>query len=227
MSEYEAGIAARLAAVRDRMEQACSRVGRTPEDVRLVAVTKYVDADSLPAFAAAGLRECGENRWQAARDKIQLGLPFFWHFIGPLQRNKAKPVALHFDCVQSVDRAELADDLERYAAEAGRSLRVFIQVNVSGEPQKAGVRPDFAQTLAERAAGLPHLDLRGLMTIGTHAGGENIVRREFAALRTLRDRLKASTGLALPDLSMGMSDDYAIAIEEGATVIRVGRALLP
>lgn len=227
LEEFGSEIAARLAAVRERMGQACAKAGRKTGDVRLIAVTKYVGADRLWAFAAAGVRECGENRWQSARDKVLLDLPLSWHFIGPLQRNKAKPVARHFDCVQSVDRVELADDLERYAAQAGRRLCVLIQVNMSGEPQKSGVSPEEARLVAEHAAGLPHLELRGLMTIATHAGGELVIRREFSALRALRDRLEADLDTTLPDLSMGMSDDYGIAIEEGATIIRVGRALLP
>ena len=224
--EYGRQVKERFAALSERVAAACRRAGRDGTGVRIVAVTKYIGPERLAALWEAGVRRAGENRWQAAAPKVALGPPFEWHFIGPLQRNKARAVARHFAWVHSVDRAELARDLARCAREAGAEIAALVQVNISGEPQKGGVSTEGARALAELCAELPGLRPAGLMAIGSRDAGERLIRGEFAALRELRDRLRTQTGLPLPELSMGMSGDFEWAVAEGATLLRIGRALV-
>jgi hypothetical protein len=228
-----AELAARLAAVQGRIARAASRAGRRAEDITLLGVSKRQPAEAVAALVAAGLAHCGENFVQEAREKIPrvaalLGPgahPPRWHFIGRLQSNKAKLAAGLFDVVEAVDRPELARALDAHAAAAGRTLEVLLQVNVSGEAQKGGAAPGALGELARAVAALPHLRLTGLMTI-PQAGEAEQVRPAFARLRELRDGLcREAGGLTLPELSMGMSADFEVAIEEGATIVRVGTAL--
>ncbi len=205
----------RLAAVRARIEAAAIRAGRDPRDVLLVAATKTVPADRLRPALAAGLVELGENRAQELLAKAPelSGGPVAprWHFLGNLQRNKVKVLAPWVTCWQSVDRAELGPVLARHAPGA----RVLVEVNLAGEPQKGGCDPNVTSALVDglRADGL---DVAGLMTVPPAVGDP---RPWFAALREL------GAGLGLAELSMGMTDDFDVAVEEGATMVRVGRAL--
>ena len=194
--------------------------------VTIVAVTKGFGLEAVEAALAAGLTDLGENRVQEAVAKIDtpVGRRATWHLIGHLQRNKAKDVPGRFGLVHSLDSAALAEELDRRAATHGATVRALLQVNVAGETQKSGCAPAEAAGLAKRVAGLPHLALEGLMTIAPLTDDEAAQRRTFRGLRELRDALKED-GLWLPTLSMGMSGDYGVAIEEGATVIRVGTAL--
>jgi len=194
--------------------------------VTIVAVTKGFGLEAVEAALAAGLTDLGENRVQEAVAKIDtpVGRRATWHLIGHLQRNKAKDVPGRFALVHSLDSAALAEELDRRAATHGATVRALLQVNVAGETQKSGCAPAQAAGLAKRVAGLPHLALEGLMTIAPLTDGEAAQRRTFRGLRELRDTLKED-GLWLPTLSMGMSGDYGVAVEEGATVIRVGTAL--
>ncbi len=194
--------------------------------VTIVAVTKGFGLEAVEAALAAGLTDLGENRVQEAVAKIEtpVGRRATWHLIGHLQRNKAKDVPGRFALVHSVDSAALAEELDRRAATHGASVRALLQVNVAGETEKSGCAPAEAAGLAKRVAGLPHLALEGLMTIAPLTDDEAAQRRTFRGLRGLRDALKED-GLWLPTLSMGMSGDYGVAVEEGATVIRVGTAL--
>ena len=194
--------------------------------VTIVAVTKGFGLEAVEAALAAGLTDLGENRVQEAVAKIDtpVGRRATWHLIGHLQRNKAKDVPGRFGLVHSLDSAGLAEELDRRAATHGATVRALLQVNVAGETQKSGCAPAEAAGLAKRVAGLPHLALEGLMTIAPLTDDEAAQRRTFRGLRELRDALKED-GLWLPTLSMGMSGDYGVAIEEGATVIRVGTAL--
>jgi len=194
--------------------------------VTIVAVTKGFGLEAVEAALAAGLTDLGENRVQEAVAKIDtpVGRRATWHLIGHLQRNKAKDVPGRFGLVHSLDSAVLAEELDRRAATHGATVRALLQVNVAGETQKSGCAPAEAAGLAKRVAGLPHLALEGLMTIAPLTDDEAAQRRTFRGLRELRDALKED-GLWLPTLSMGMSGDYGVAIEEGATVIRVGTAL--
>ena len=194
--------------------------------VTIVAVTKGFGLEAVEAALAAGLTDLGENRVQEAVAKIDtpVGRRATWHLIGHLQRNKAKDVPGRFGLVHSLDSAALAEELDRRAATHGATVRALLQVNVAGETEKSGCAPAEAAGLAKQVAGLPHLALEGLMTIAPLTDDEAAQRRTFRGLRELRDALKED-GLWLPTLSMGMSGDYGVAIEEGATVIRVGTAL--
>ena len=215
----------RLAHVRAEIARRQAAAGWS-HPVTIVAVTKGFGLEAVEAALAAGLTDLGENRVQEAVAKIDtpVGRRATWHLIGHLQRNKAKDVPGRFGLVHSLDSAVLAEELDRRAATHGATVRALLQVNVAGETQKSGCAPAEAAGLAKRVAGLPHLALEGLMTIAPLTDDEAAQRRTFRGLRELRDALKED-GLWLPTLSMGMSGDYGVAIEEGATVIRVGTAL--
>ena len=221
-------VAGRLDEVRARMGAAALRAGRRPEEVLLVAVTKTVPASVVAAALAAGQRVFGENRVQEALAKAAAcGPGATWHLIGHLQGNKAKPAARLFDVVESLDSPGLAAELDRRAREAGRRLRVLIQVKVGDEPTKSGVPPGEAPALIEAASRLPGLEVAGLMAIPPPSAAAGDSRRWFALLRALRERWDGACCPrgTLRELSMGMSDDYEVAIEEGATIVRVGSAL--
>lgn len=214
----------RLAHVRAEIARRQAATGRT-EPVRIVAVTKGFGLEAVEAALAAGLTDLGENRVQEALAKIDtpLGRRVTWHLIGHLQRNKAKHVPGRFALVHSVDSIPLAEELDKRVT-GGAPLRVLVQVNVSGEAQKSGCMPAEAQALARRVAALPQVKLEGLMTIAPFTDDVTVQRQAFRGLRELRDRLQED-GLWLPTLSMGMSADFGTAIEEGATVIRLGTVL--
>ncbi|HEU5260169.1 MAG TPA: YggS family pyridoxal phosphate-dependent enzyme, partial [Gemmatimonadales bacterium] len=195
--------------------------------VAIVAVTKGFGLDAVEAALAAGLVELGESRVQEALEKIDTppGRRATWHLVGHLQRNKAKHVPGRFALVHSLDSLAVAEELDRrVAAGGGTTQRVLLQVNVAGEAQKSGCAPADAPELAQRIATLPHLKLEGLMTIAPFTDDEAVQRRTFRGLRQLRDTMQED-GLWLPTLSMGMSADYGTAVEEGATVIRLGTVL--
>ena len=219
-------IAARLDAVRARIAAAARKAGRDPADVTLLAVSKTWPAEAVREAAAAGQRAFGENYVQEGVDKAEalraLGLE--WHFIGPLQSNKTRPVANAFDWVHGIDRLKIAERLSAQRDVHLPPLEVCIQVNVSGEASKSGVSPGELPTLAHAVARLPRLRLRGLMAIPEPTSDVALQRARFATLRELRDQLNAD-GLALDTLSMGMSDDLEAAIAEGSTMVRVGTAI--
>jgi pyridoxal phosphate enzyme (YggS family) len=218
-------VADNLAAVRERVEAAARRAGRDPSSVTLVAVSKRHGADSIREAVAAGHRDFGENYAQEFAQKVREleGLPVRWHYIGHLQTNKARLVASDAALVHTVDSAHLAAELDKRASAAGRRLAVLIQVNVAGEEQKSGCEPEELPALLQSAGALTHLDVRGLMTMPPFWPAER-VRPFFAALRDLRDR-HATDACPLRELSMGMSEDFEAAIEEGATIVRVGTAI--
>ena len=219
-------IAANLQAVRARIVAACVAAGRSAESVQLLAVSKTWPAASVHHAAAAGQRAFGENYVQEAVDKVaelaDLGLE--WHFIGPLQGNKTRPVAENFAWVHSLDRPKIAERLAAQRPSGLAPLQVCVQVNVSGEASKSGCGEHQAVALAHAVAGLPNLRLRGLMAIPEASSDNSLLRSRFARLRHLRDRLN-SEGLALDTLSMGMSHDLEAAIMEGATMVRIGTAI--
>ena len=220
-------IAENLREVRERMGAACARVGREVAGVRLVAVSKTQPAEMVAEILALGVDAIGENRVQEAAAKRAL-VPACapWHLLGPLQRNKARLALDTFDCIESMDRVEIADRLELLLAPEGRVLPVFIEVNIGGEPQKSGVLPGQAPVLAGHVLSLcPHLRLDGLMCIPPYDPDPEQSRRHFACLRELGERLARELGLPRLELSMGMSEDFEVAIEEGADWVRVGRAL--
>ena len=219
------GLPERLARVRAEIARRQATAGRT-EPVTIVAVTKGFGLDAVEAAFAAGLTDVGENRVQEALEKLDTpaGRRAAWHLVGHLQRNKAKYVAGRFALIHSLDSAELAEELDKRAAGHGAKQRVLLQVNVAGEAQKSGCAPADAPRLAHRIAAQPRLALEGLMTIAPFTDHQDVQRRTFRDLRVLRDALQGE-GLWLPTLSMGMSADYGVAVEEGATVIRLGTAL--
>ena len=223
-----------LSGLRDRLEagwgaiaEAARRSGREPSRIRLVGVVKQVPAEVVKAAVALGLTDLGENRVQEAEGKIAAvgrhGVR--WHMIGHLQRNKAAWAVDLFDLVHSVDGIELAEALSRRAVAAGRTLPVLIEVNVTGEASKFGVTPERLEPLLVRMKALPGLEPEGLMTVGRVVERAEEARPAFAALRGLRDRVARATGVELPELSMGMSADFEVAVEEGATLVRVGSAI--
>ncbi|MGK2859962.1 MAG: YggS family pyridoxal phosphate-dependent enzyme [Thermoanaerobaculia bacterium] len=215
-----------LAEVRARIAAACGRAGRDPASIHLIAVSKTFGADAIRSAIEAGVRDLGENRVQELREKIgEVARDARWHMIGHLQSNKAKDAVHLFDVVQSVDRMSLAARLDKEAGEAGRKLDVLVQVNIGAEPQKSGVEIGDAAKLVREVALLSNLTLRGLMTIPPIDDAQR-TRGYFRALRELRDNIAADMALgALAELSMGMTDDFETAIEEGATMVRVGRAI--
>ena len=219
-------IAARLDAVRARIAAAARQAGRDPADVTLLAVSKTWPAEAVREAAAAGQRAFGENYVQEGVDKVEAlrALDLEWHFIGPLQSNKTRPVANAFDWVHGIDRLRIAERLSAQRDVHLPPLNVCIQVNVSGEDSKSGVAPAEAGALAHAVAALPRLRLRGLMCIPEPSADEAVLRARFAVLRGLRDELR-SAGLVLDTLSMGMSHDLEPAIAEGASIVRVGTAI--
>lgn len=213
-------IRANLGRVQEAVARACARAGRSSDHVLLIAVSKTMDAERVRLAVAAGVAALGENRVQEAREKIEaVGRPVPWHLIGSLQTNKAKDAVRLFDWIHSVDRLELAQELSRRAHGAERTVSVLLQVNVGDEPQKGGVAPAEVKRLCDAVGGLPGLRVRGLMAIPPATPTPEDTRPHFRALRRLRD------GLGLEHLSMGMSADYEVAIEEGATMVRVGTAI--
>ncbi len=234
----------RLTAVRERIAAAARRVNRDPATIRLVGVTKAHPADVIRAALEAGLCDVGENRVQEAEAKMAAleaeRQRLTWHLIGHLQTNKAKKAAMLFDMVHSVDSLRLAQMLDQHAAEASRDaqgrLPILLQVNVSGEATKFGFDLDGWETHldiyerfcadVERILALPHLDVRGLMTIAPWGPDPEQARPIFRAVRRLRDKLaQRFPAAAWRELSMGMTDDFEVAIEEGATIVRIGRAI--
>jgi len=215
-------IAGKLQSLRERIEQ----TGRDPNEVTIVAVTKGFGPEAVRAARAAGLLDVGENRVQEALEKMaaEPDASMVWHLIGHLQRNKARHIPGRFALVHSLDSIELAEELAKRVETAGTRQRVLIQVNVAGEAQKSGCAPDLAPALVKRVAALESLALEGLMTMAPLTGDLARQRDTFRGLRRLRDALQEE-GTWLPSLSMGMSDDFATAVEEGATVIRLGTAL--
>lgn len=213
--------------MRARIAAAAARAGRDPTAVTLVGVTKGVDVPRIQEAMAAGLRDLGENRIQEALPKLAaLGPGPRWHFVGHLQRNKARRAAEAFVLIHSVDSVPLADALDRAAARMGRRLRVLIEVNVAAEPTKVGVPPEEAAALVAAVRARAHLEPVGLMTVAPVAADPEHVRPVFRALRALRDRIREGPGgPAFVELSMGMSDDFEVAVEEGATLVRLGRAI--
>jgi pyridoxal phosphate enzyme (YggS family) len=215
-----------LEEVRGRIESACARSGRSVREVRLVAVSKTVDVERIRRLLDCGHDLFGENRVQEALEKIPLlGPAASWHLVGHLQRNKARHAVGAFELLHGVDSEKLAAEIDRRAFRAGIRQAVLLQVNLAGEATKSGVDEAGLPALLDAVAALPHVELRGLMTIPPPAVEPEESRRWFVRLRELRERSATGSGLALPELSMGMTDDFEVAVEEGATLVRVGRAI--
>jgi pyridoxal phosphate enzyme (YggS family) len=213
--------------VRERIGRALDRAGRPRDSVRLLAVTKGFPVETVRDAMAAGLTEFGENRVQEAEGKIPaVGPGPRWHLIGHLQTNKAKRAVALFDEIHSIDSERLAEAVARHAGDAGRVIPVYVEVNASGDASKYGAAPEATLDLLGRARAFAGIRIAGLMTIGPLGGGIEGARAAFRALRRLRDEAVAARVLADDaGLSMGMSDDFEIAVEEGATIVRVGTGL--
>jgi len=220
-------IADRLAAVRRRVESAASECGRDPAAITLISVGKTFPAEVVNDAVESGATDLGENRVQEAVAKKPLVAGARWHLIGPLQRNKARAALEVFDIVHTVDRFEIADRLQFLLKEywPDRLLDVLLEINVAEEPQKAGVDPEEAGELLDHVLGCDRLAVRGLMAIPPWSEDPEASRPWFRKLRGLRDLVEAESGHSLPELSMGMSHDFEIAIAEGATMVRVGTAI--
>jgi pyridoxal phosphate enzyme (YggS family) len=224
---------ARLEEINRRIEAACERAGRRASEITLVAVSKTVPAARIREAIEAGVRTLGESRVQEAASKIpELSAlsserEVQWHLIGHLQSNKARRAVELFDAVHSVDDLKLAERLDRLAAESGERLPIFVEVNLGGEESKTGVSPDEVLPLCEQVGKLPSLELKGLMAVPPFSDNPEDARPFFRRRRGLRDeaRQAGAVGGSFNDLSMGMSDDFEIAIEEGATFVRIGAAL--
>lgn len=225
--EHREQISANLHAVQTRIAHAAQTAERDPAEVTLVAVTKTVTPEAIRLAYDLGVRHFGENRVQEARAKIaSLDVPAArWEMIGTLQRNKARLAANLFARVQSIDSLALAQDLNRAAGERGRVIPILLEVNVAGETTKHGVAPEEVLPLARAIATLPHLRGTGLMTVAPITEDPAAVRPIFRRLRLLRDQLRDELGDDWHELSMGMSDDFSAAIAEGATLVRLGRAI--
>jgi pyridoxal phosphate enzyme (YggS family) len=214
-------------AVLERIAEAAGRAGRDPADVTLLAVSKTVPALRLRAAVEAGLDLLGENRVQEAEEKAPLIPGTGWHLVGPLQSNKVRRAVAVFDVIQSVHSLEIAERLDQVASSTagGQGIAVLLQVNVDRDPAKAGFDPEALEAALPSLLGRDGLDVRGLMTIGRLVEDPEDARPTFVALRALSSRLRERRPDLGPELSMGMSDDYEVAVEEGATIVRVGRAL--
>jgi pyridoxal phosphate enzyme (YggS family) len=221
------GIADRLAEVQRRITAAAIANSRDPDAVTLIAVGKTFPAEIVQAAVLAGATDLGENRVQEAVAKRPKVVGGRWHLIGPLQRNKARAAIEVFDLIHTVDRFEIADRLQLLLEGnwPERRLEVLLQINIGSEPQKAGALPEDAIQLLEHVAGCNRLVVQGLMAIPPWVDDPEASRPSFRALRELRDRLQAEVGVVLPELSMGMSHDYEVAVAEGATMVRVGTAI--
>jgi len=218
-------LSSRLEQIQHQIAVAAKSSGRDASAIELLAVSKTQPVTAIREAMRAGITHFGENKVQEARGKIdELGRGV-WHLIGHLQSNKAKDAVRLFDSIDSVDRLDLAEEIDRRAEAFGKIQNVLLQVNIAGESTKFGCAPEAARSLAEAINALPRLCLRGLMTIAPYAPEAEQSRPHFAGLRELRDTLQTETGLELPVLSMGMSGDFAVAIEEGSTCVRIGTAL--
>ncbi len=233
-------IADNIKRVQDRINAACVNAKRAPSEITLVAVSKQKSVDDIMSAVEAGIQHFGENRVEEFASKVApvqaaVADAVTWHMVGHVQSRKAKQVLRHFDMVQSLDSLRLAKRFSRLAGESDRRLQVLLEINISGEAskhgfagynwyQEASVQERLCQELGELSQ-LPHLEVRGLMTMAPFNAEAGTIRRVFADLAALRDELQHSLGLSLPELSMGMTDDFELAIAEGSTMIRVGRAI--
>jgi pyridoxal phosphate enzyme (YggS family) len=225
MSIVESRIAENLAGIRARIDAACRRAGRSAADVLLVAVTKSARLEWIEALIAQGVRDLGESRPQQLLERAErIAKPAHWHLIGHLQRNKVRKILPVAECVHSIDSLELAARVDGLSAELGLRPRLLLEVNVSGEASKDGFAPEQLEADWTALSTLSHVEIRGLMTMAPFSDEPENSRATFQRLRELRDRLGAGAA-QLAELSMGMSGDFEVAIEEGATMIRVGTSL--
>ncbi|MBN9119285.1 MAG: YggS family pyridoxal phosphate-dependent enzyme [Planctomycetes bacterium] len=224
-NELRSILGERIASVRARIAGACRRAGRDASAVTLVAVTKTVPAHAAAVVAELGVRDLGESRPQELWKKAEAVPGVNWHLIGHLQRNKLDRTVPLVALVHSVDSERILDAIDAFGRKRGAPVPVLLEVNCSEEASKGGFAPDAVPAAADRAVPLAGVSVRGLMTMAAYTEDPQQARPTFARLRGLRDSLRARTGLPLPELSMGMSNDFEVAVEEGATLVRVGTTL--
>jgi len=225
-AERDVDVAANVARIRERIAAAAARSGRAASDVLLVAVSKQMNAARVREAISAGVTDIGENYVQeAAQKRAEVGEGVRWHLVGHLQRNKAAHAVETFDIIQTVDSLRIAQAIGRRAQAAGRTIDVLLQVNTSGEESKFGVAPEALPRLLDEVLGVPGVRVRGLMTIGRWDPDPEAARPEFRLLADLARRLRERTGAQLEWLSMGMSHDFEVAIEEGANLVRIGTGI--
>jgi pyridoxal phosphate enzyme (YggS family) len=224
-AELRSVLTDRLAAVRDRIVAAGGRAGRDPGAVTLVAVTKTVSPQVAAVAAELGQLDLGENRPQELWKKAAAVPSARWHLVGHLQRNKIDRTVPLVTLIHSVDSERLLDAIDAFGRSRGQPVPVLLEVNCSREATKGGFRPEDVPDLSDRLVSLPGLDVRGLMTMAAYAEDPEQARPAFAELRRVRDELRFRTGLGLTHLSMGMSNDFEVAVEEGATLVRIGTTL--
>lgn len=219
-------IADNLKSVTQQIARCCERSGRSETAVKLVSVTKEADVEDIQTAILAGVTDIGENRVQDALAKYRvIGDRVTWHLIGHLQTNKAKDAVKIFSLIHSVDSIRIAEAIDKEASKIGKVQDVLVQVNVSGEKTKFGVRPEEVDGILEESVLYGNIDIKGFMTIAPEVSDPENIRKYFRTLRELRDRINAAQGEHYPHLSMGMTNDFEIAIEEGSTIVRVGRAI--
>ena len=214
--------------VKERVAEAAIRVGREPSQIQIVAISKTMPFERIQEAVQAGINTLGENRVQEAWQKYQqLGKIASWHLVGHLQTNKAKRALQIFDVIHSVDSLHLAEKINSHCEQLNRTVDVFVEVKTSDEPTKFGVAPEESAELVEKIANLPNIKLSGLMTLGKWTSNEREVRQCFKLLRKVKEKIESEkiTSVFLPHLSMGMSGDFEWAIEEGATIVRIGTAI--
>jgi pyridoxal phosphate enzyme (YggS family) len=224
----ETDIAANINTIRERIAAAASRCSRTPNSITLLAVTKTVSPSAIERAIEAGITAMGENYVQEAREKIAvIGQRVSWHMIGHLQTNKAKYVVNLFDYIHSVDRLDLAVEIDKRARLIGRKINILIEINVSGEETKDGIPAVKSIDLIKEVSGLENVSVKGLMTMAPYSDNPEDSRPFFSELRNIRNIIinEGIAGIQMDELSMGMTDDFEIAIEEGATIVRIGRAI--
>ena len=224
-SELRAVLTERIAGARARIAEACRRANRDPAGVTLVAVSKTVTPKVAAVVAELGLRDLGESRPQELWKKAEAVPGVNWHLIGHLQRNKIDRTIPLVALVHSVDSERVLDALDAFGRKRGAAIPVLLEVNCSGEASKGGFAPDAVHPLGDKLAALSGVTVRGLMTMAAYSDDPQSARPTFVALRELRDAMSTRTGLALPELSMGMSNDFEVAVEEGATLVRIGTTL--
>ncbi|MBN1908525.1 MAG: YggS family pyridoxal phosphate-dependent enzyme [Pirellulales bacterium] len=229
--ELDAIIAENVARVRRQMADAAVRAGRDAGDVRLVAVTKYVGTEEIRSLVRAGCTLLGENRPQqlAAKAEALRDEPIRWHMIGPVQRNKIRRTLPLVEMIESADSLRMIEAVDRVAGELSLQVPILLEVNVSGDASKHGFSPDLVVETLKKVVKFPHVQIKGLMCMAAFDGGLDVARRDFRRLRMLREEIRKD-GFLLPkmdlfELSMGMSHDFKVAIEEGATIVRIGSAL--
>jgi pyridoxal phosphate enzyme (YggS family) len=223
---FPVSLAENIDSIQQRIRAACERAGRAPESVTLLAVTKGQPPDVVSEAGRLGLTHFGENKIQEAKAKIPLSSgKLRWHFIGHLQTNKCRDAVELFEMIQSVDSLNVAQEISKRADQAGKTMPILLEVNLAGEASKYGYRPDKLEAELNAINSLPRLEIHGFMTVPPWTSNAENVRPVFRQLRMLKERCEQTLGAPLPELSMGMTGDFEVAIEEGATIVRIGTAL--